>query len=118
MLRLLTVAGSTSYTRQWWGQGRWAAICKAIITDAVAAGAVLPEPYDATGTEAFLRDLQEPDAISDEALAWLIDIPSVGPDGPRGLRSHSATKPVTREFELYVFTVKDQPAANEPEEAS
>jgi hypothetical protein len=23
MLRLLTVAGSTSYTRHWWGQGRW-----------------------------------------------------------------------------------------------
>lgn len=118
MLRLLTVAGSTSYTRHWWGQGRWAAICKAIITDAVAAGIVLPEPYDATGTEAFLRDLQEPDAISDEALAWLIDIPGVGPDGPRGLRSHSATKPITREFELYVFAVKDQPVANEPEEAS
>jgi hypothetical protein len=56
MLRLLTVAGSTSYTRHWWGQGRWTAICKAIVTDATAAGIALPAPYDATGTEAFLSD--------------------------------------------------------------
>lgn len=116
MLRLLTVAGSTSYTRHWWGQGRWAAICKAIVTDAVAAGIALPAPYDATGAEAFLRDLREPDAISDEALAWLIDIPGAGPDGPRGLRSHGATEPIVREFELHVFAASDEPVANDMEE--
>jgi hypothetical protein len=116
MLRLLTVAGSTSYTRHWWGQGRWAAICKAIVTDAVAAGIALPAPYDATGAEAFLRDLREPDAISDEALAWLIDIPGAGPDGPRGLRSHGATEPIVREFELHVFAASDEPVANDLEE--
>jgi hypothetical protein len=117
MLRLLTVAGSTSYTRHWWGQGRWAAICKAIVTDATAADIALPAPYDATGAEAFLRDLQQPDAISDEALAWLIDIPGAGPDGPRGLRSHSATNPIIREFELYCFAASDQPAPDDSEEA-
>jgi hypothetical protein len=116
MLRLLTVAGSTSYTRRWWGQGRWAAICKAIVTDATAAGITLPAPYDAMGTEVFLRNLQEPDAISDEALAWLIDIPG-GPDGPRGLRSHSVTNPIIREFELYVFAASDQPASDDSQEA-
>lgn len=109
MLRLLTVAGSTSSTRHWWGQGRWAAICKAIVTDAAAAGVALPAPYDAAGAEAFLRDLQEPGAISDKALAWLIDIPTTDPDGPRGLRSHSATKPIVREFRLYVFAAGDRP---------
>jgi len=121
MLRLLTVAGSTSYTRHWWGQGRWAAICEAIVTDAAAAGIALPAPYDATGAEAFLRDLQEPDAISDEALAWLIDIPGAGPDGagpdgPRGLRSHSATNPIVREFELYVFAASDHSVADDSDE--
>ena len=116
MLRLLTVAGSTSYTRHWWGQGRWAAICKAIVTDAVAAGIALPAAYDATGAEAFLRDLQDPDTVSDEALSWLIDIPGADPDGPRGLRSHSATKPIVREFELYTFAGQGQPLINDSEE--
>jgi hypothetical protein len=117
MLRLLTVAGSTSYTRHWWGQGRWAAICKAIVTDASAAGIALPPPYDATGAEAFLRELQQPDAVSDKALAWLIDVPGAGPDGPRGLRSHSATDPIICGFELYVFAAGDQPAPDDSEEA-
>ncbi|HEX6523035.1 MAG TPA: hypothetical protein VF070_23995 [Streptosporangiaceae bacterium] len=118
MLRLLTVAGSSSYTRHWWGQGRWAAICKAIVRDATAAGIALPAPYDAAGAEAFLRDLQQPDAISDEALAWLIDIPSASSDGPRGLRSHSATDPIIHEFELYCFAAGDEPAPDDSEEAS
>jgi hypothetical protein len=117
MLRLLTVAGSTSYTRHWWGQGRWTAICKAIVNDATAAGIILPAPYDATGAGAFLQDLEEPDAIGDDALAWLIDIPGAGPDGPRGLRSHSATHPIIREFELYDFAASDQPAPDDPKEA-
>jgi hypothetical protein len=116
MLRLLTVAGSTSYTRHWWGQGRWPAICKAIVTDAVGAGIALPAPYDATDVEAFLRDLRQPDAISDEALAWLIDIPDTSPDGPRGLRFHSATRPIIHEFELYALALSDQPVPDIPEE--
>lgn len=116
VLRLLTVAGSTSYTRHWWGQGRWHAICTAIVTDAVAAGVVLPAPYDATGAEAFLRDLQEPDAISDDALGWLIDVPNEDPDGPRGLRYHRATRPLIREFELYVLAAGEQPDEGVSEE--
>jgi hypothetical protein len=117
-LRLLTVAGSTSYTRHWWGQGRWTAICKAIVTDATAAGISLPAPYDATGTEAFLRDLEQPDAISDEAMAWLIDIPGAGSDGPRGLRDHNATKPIVREFELYDLAASDLPVPDDSDEVS
>lgn len=121
MLRLLTVAGSTSYTRHWWGQGRWSAICKAIVADATAAGIPLPAPYDATGAEAFLRDLKQPDEISDEALAWLVDIPGAGQDGPKGLRYHDVTDPLIREFELYAFATSDpgdQAASDDPEESS
>lgn len=99
--RLLTIAGSTSYTRHWWGQGRWPAICRAIVTDATNAGITLPAPYEKKGVEAFLGDLQEPDSLSDDVLAWMIDIPGTGIDGPQGLRSHPSTCPVTREFTLY-----------------
>jgi hypothetical protein len=100
-IRLLTIAGSTSYTRHWWGQGRWPAICRAIVTDAMNAGVALPAPYEAKGVDALLRDLQEPDSLSDDVLAWMIDIPGAGLDGPRGLRSHPSTRPITREFALY-----------------
>jgi len=103
VLRLLTVAGSTSYTRHWWGQGRWAAICREIISDATQAGIALPPPYDAMGAEALLRDLIEPDTLSDDVLAWMIDIPGTGENGPWGLRGHESTRPVTREFALYRF---------------
>ena len=103
MLRLLTIAGSTSYTQHWWGQGRWTAICRTIISDATQAGIALPAPYDTRGTEALLRDLTEPDALNDEVLAWMIDIPGAGGNGPRGLRGHESTRPITREFALYLF---------------
>jgi hypothetical protein len=103
MLRLLTVAGSTSYTRHWWGQGRWAAICRTIISDATRAAIPLPAPYDTKGAEALLRDLTDPDVLSDDALAWMIDIPGAGYNGPRGLRSHESTRPITHEFTLYHF---------------
>ena len=99
--RLLTIAGSTSYTRHWWGQGRWPAICRAIVTDATNAGVTLPAPYDKKSVEAFLGDLQEPDSLSDNGLAWIIEIPSAGTDGPQGLRSHPSTRPIARQFTLY-----------------
>jgi len=104
MLRLLTIAGSTSYTRHWWGQGRWAAICRAIITDATSAGVPLPAPYDAEGAAALLRDLRDPEALSDDVLGWMIDIPGTGVDGPCGLRFHESARPVIREFSLYRLT--------------
>jgi hypothetical protein len=101
MFRLLTIGGSTSYTRHWWGQGRWAAICRAIVSDALAAGIALPVPYDERGADALLSDLREPDGLDDDVLGWMIDIPGAGIDGPRGLRSHQVTRPVIREFTLY-----------------
>jgi len=100
-IRLLTIAGSTSYTRHWWGQGRWPAICRAIVTDAVSAGAALPPPYETKGIDALLSDLQEPDSLTDNVLAWMIDIPGADIDGLLGLRCHPSTRPVTREFALY-----------------
>lgn len=103
MLRLLTVAGSTSYTRHWWGQGRWPTICREVISDATRAAIALPAPYDAKGAEALLRDLIEPDTLSDDVLAWMIDIPGTGGNGPWGIRGHESTRPVTREFTLYYF---------------
>jgi hypothetical protein len=67
----------------------------------VNAGVALPAPYQAKGIDALLRDLQEPDSLSDDVLAWMIDIPGADLDGPRGLRSHPSTRPITREFALY-----------------
>jgi hypothetical protein len=104
MLRLLTIVGSTSYTRHWWGQGRWAAICRAIITDATSAGVPLPAPYDAEGAVALLRDLRDPEALSDDVLGWMIDIPGTGVDGPYGLRFHESARPIIRKFSLHLMT--------------
>jgi hypothetical protein len=107
-IRLLTIAGSTSYTRRWWGQGRWPAICRAIVTDAINAGVALPPPYETKGIDALLRDLQEPDSLSDDVLAWVIDIPGTLADGPLGLRFHPSTRPITREFTLYLLGPEEQ----------
>ncbi len=52
-LSLLTIAGSTSYTRHWWGQGRWPAICRAIVRDATNAGVTLPAPYEKKASRPF-----------------------------------------------------------------
>ena len=102
MLKVLTIAGSTSYTRHWWGQGRWTAICRQIISDAIRGSIGLPPPYDAKGADALLRDIGEPDTVSDEVLEWMIDIPTATVDGPRGLRDHDACRPLTRKFSLYL----------------
>jgi len=37
---------------------------------------------------------------SDDVLAWMIDIPGTGGNGPWGLRGHKSTRPITREFAL------------------
>jgi hypothetical protein len=114
-IRLLTIVGSTSYTRHWWGQGRWSAICHAIVTDAVSASVALPSPYETKGVDVLLSDLQEPDSLSDDVLAWLIDIPGTDIDGPRGLRCHPSTRPITREFALHrLNTDKQERVGNEP----
>ena len=48
-------------------------------------------------------------ALSDEALRWIIDMPPAGADGPTGLRfNHSATAPVVREFELWEYAFSEQ----------
>ena len=114
-IRLLSVGGASSYTRHWWGQGRWGAIVEQIVTEAVAGGIALPRPYDVTGIETFLRDLEEPYLLSDEALRWIIDIPGASLDGPRGLRSHStATAPVVRAFELWEISIPDSDELSQP----
>jgi hypothetical protein len=102
-LRLLTIAGSTSYTRHWWGQGRWPAICRAIVADATSAGIPLPAPYGADGADALLRDLRDPEALGDDVLGWMIDIPGTGVDGPYGLRFHKSSRPIVRELSLYLI---------------
>ncbi|MFJ2743434.1 hypothetical protein ACIO3O_27715 [Streptomyces sp. NPDC087440] len=103
VLRLLTVSGSTSYTSSWWGQGRWRAICTAVVRDAVAAVAVLPQPYDIRGAEALVDSLAEaPDLESDAVLNWFIDLPVEFREGAKrthGLRHHEVTQPLIRTYE-------------------
>ncbi|GCD40366.1 hypothetical protein [Streptomyces paromomycinus] len=92
-LALLTIGGSTDYTHSWWGQGRWQAICRRIVDDALHSQITLPQPYNYQGPEALVRDLARPDLLSDEVLRWLIDMPEGGTGGPRGLRFHPITSP-------------------------
>ncbi|WP_150241191.1 hypothetical protein [Nocardiopsis quinghaiensis] len=100
-LRLLSVGGATSYTRSWWGQGRWSAICGRIMRDAIREGLPLPTAYREAGPKALLRDLADPDALDDDTLLWLIDMPDAGTGQPGGLRHHpEATRPVVREFTI------------------
>jgi hypothetical protein len=98
-LRLLTIGGSTSYTRHWWGHGRWRAICERVVSEAVASGVALPSEYRRRGPEALIRDLANPDLRSDEVLRWIIDMPEAGIDGARGLRFNDATRPIVREVQ-------------------
>jgi len=74
-MRLLTVGGATDYSRHWWGQGRWAEICRRIVLDAKELGVALPAPFDQAGAEAFIEATKDPDNLSDDALSWLIDVP-------------------------------------------
>ncbi|MFE6163529.1 hypothetical protein ACFQ7F_31980 [Streptomyces sp. NPDC056486] len=103
-LRLMTIGGSTSYTCHWWGQGRWRAICEEIVRDAVEAGFTLPQPYDCRGSAALIDDLEHPDMQSDAVLDWLIDMPEASVSGPHGLRHHSATQPLVREYDPWWAT--------------
>lgn len=100
-LALLTIGGSTDYTHSWWGQGRWQAMCRRIVEDAVQGGLTLPQPYNYQGSEALVRDLASPDLLSDEVLRWLIDMPEGGVDGPRGLRFHPITSPPVHVWDPY-----------------
>ncbi|WP_017597365.1 hypothetical protein [Nocardiopsis lucentensis] len=103
-LRLLSVGGATSYTRHWWGRGRWDAICERIVRDAIQARVPLPGVYRDTTAETLLKDLSEPDLLDDETLDWLIDMPGADADQPGGLRHHpEATRPVTREFTIHLL---------------
>lgn len=112
-LRLLSVGGATSYTRSWWGQGRWDAICERIVQDAIKEGLALPAAYRETGPEALLRDLTEPDTLDDDTLLWLIDMPDTDVDQPGGLRHHpEATRPVVREFSIHLLA--EEGLAQEP----
>lgn len=102
-MRLMTIGGSTSYTRHWWGQERWKAICRRIVSDAAQTGLSLPAPYDERGPETLVQDLVDPDRVSDDVLHWLIDMPGAGIDGPYGLRDHrEATAPIVRRISLYL----------------
>jgi hypothetical protein len=38
----------------------------------------------------------------------MIDIPSADSDGPGGLRSHESTRPIIREFTLYLLNSEEQ----------
>lgn len=102
-MRLLTVGGATDYSRHWWGQGRWAEICRRIVLDAKELGVALPAPFDQAGAEAFIEAAKDPDNLSDDALNWLIDVPPTDAGQVVGLRFHKATRPIVREFELFEF---------------
>ncbi|WP_326647253.1 hypothetical protein [Streptomyces sp. NBC_01750] len=100
-LILMTIAGSTSYTDSWWGQGRWHTVCRHIVENAIAAGLSLPAPYDQRGAELLLTDLDDPDLLADDVLDWIIDLPQAGIDGPRGLRFNTITRRPHRHWDPY-----------------
>jgi hypothetical protein len=104
VLILMTIGGSTSYTSSWWGQGRWAGMCRRVIDDATTAGLALPSPYDSRGEDALLADLEAPDRLPDHVLDWLIDLPQSRADGPHGLRFHAVTRPAQRCWDPYWLT--------------
>lgn len=95
-MRFMTIAGSTSYTDRWWGQGRWRTLCRAVIDDAIHAGIELPTPYDALWPESLLEATRNPSQLDDGVLHWLIDMPQGGIDGPRGTRDHRTRMPIVR----------------------
>ncbi len=112
-LILMTIGGSTSYTQHWWGQGRWRSICQHIAQDAAQGGISLPPPYNDRGASALLDDLADPDQVSDNIWDWLIDMPEADIDGPRGLRFHHATQPVTHRWDPYWLAEPAAEAATE-----
>lgn len=71
------------------------------------SGVGLPPPYETKDIDALLSDRENPDSLSDDALAWMIDIPGTDIDGPRGLRSHHSTRPIAREFTLYLIDTEE-----------
>lgn len=54
-LRLLTIGGSTSYTRHWWGQGRWPARCRTVVEDAVDGTSPCPHPTTSSALSGSLQ---------------------------------------------------------------
>lgn len=89
MLRLLSAAGSTTYTKRWWGQSWWPSLAGEVARQVHEAGIELPnhsgDLFD------LLGDLpNDPDELPDETLAACIDVPGgkglrwVGVDGPVG----------------------------------
>ncbi|RMI32676.1 hypothetical protein EBN03_11965 [Nocardia stercoris] len=98
-LRLMTIAGSTSFTSSWWGQGRWRSICTRIVEDAVAGGLALPQPFNFQGAPALIEALQQPHLQSDDVLRWFIDMPDGNAGGPLGLRYHHVTQPIVHTYD-------------------
>lgn len=91
-LRLLSMAGSTSYTKRWWGQSWWRELATEVAQQVHKAGIELPnhtgDPFD------LLADLpNDPDELPDETLAVCIDLPT-----GKGLRWVEVTGPVGREL--------------------
>lgn len=95
-MRLLSMGGATGTTDRWWGQGRWTALCTAVVGGAIDADMPLPSPYHYRGSAQLIDDLSDPDLLDDNVLEWMIDLPAGTVDGPRGLRFHSAARPVVR----------------------
>jgi hypothetical protein len=93
-LRLLSMAGSTTYTKSWWGQSWWPGLAREVAQHVHETGIELPnhsgELFD------LLADLpNDPDELSDETLATCIDLP-----GGKGLRWVQVTRPEERVLEV------------------
>lgn len=118
MLRLLTVAGSTGHTRQWWGTGWWPTLCQTAIDEIVAAGLTLPAPYDQQGPQALVAALIDaPDALEDAVLKFCIDPPKAA-DGrhPGGLRMSRVTPPIRHIQPLQLDVDLDELPGLEPDD--
>jgi hypothetical protein len=69
MVRLLSILGSSSYTKRWWGNGWWPDLCDQVIAKFTETSAPLPEPYDQRGADALRTDLSDhPELLTDAVL--------------------------------------------------
>jgi hypothetical protein len=95
MLRLLSILGSSSYTKRWWGNGWWPDLCEQVIARFTETGTPLPKPYDRRGADALRADLTDHPELLPDAVLKACRI-GASPKGTEGLGFLSMDEPLHR----------------------